>query len=63
MIRQGATTTVVHRNPHALSSHKCLMARGKLSITSSSDEGNSDDDCDGEGKPSLNELEHVVKFF
>jgi hypothetical protein len=40
------------------SSHKCLMARGKSSIPSSSD-----DECDGEVKPSLDELVHVVKFF
>jgi hypothetical protein len=37
------------------------MARGKISISSSSDE--SDDECDEEGKPSLDELAHVVKFF
>jgi hypothetical protein len=41
--------------------HKCLMARGKSSISSSSDD--SDDDCDGEGKASLDELAHVVQFF
>jgi hypothetical protein len=38
--------------------HKCLMARGKSSIPSSSD-----DACDGEGKSSLDELAHVVQFF
>ena len=31
------------------SSHKCLMARGKMSIPSSSDDSSSDDD--GEGNP------------
>jgi hypothetical protein len=40
------------------SSHKCLMARGKTSIPSSSD-----DECDDEGKPSIDELAHVVIFF
>jgi hypothetical protein len=43
------------------SSHKCHMARGNTSILSSSDD--SDDECDGEGKPSIDELVHVVKFF
>jgi FtsZ-binding cell division protein ZapB len=43
------------------SSHKSLMARGETSISSSSDD--SDDECDDEGKPSLYELAHVVKFF
>jgi hypothetical protein len=37
------------------------MARGKRSIPSSSDD--SDDECDGERKPSVDELVHVVKFF
>jgi predicted nucleic acid-binding Zn-ribbon protein len=37
------------------------MARGKSSIPSSSDE--SYDECDGEGKSSLDELVHAVKFF
>jgi hypothetical protein len=32
------------------SSHKCLMARGKMSIPSSSEDSTSDDE--GEGKPS-----------
>jgi hypothetical protein len=41
----------------SLSSNKCLMARGKTSIPSSSD------DSDDEGKPSLYELAHAVKFF
>jgi hypothetical protein len=39
-------------------SHKCLMARGKSSIPSSSD-----DDCDGEGKASLEELAQAVNFL
>jgi hypothetical protein len=42
------------------SSHKCLMARGKMSIPSSSDDSSSDDD--GEGKPSVDELAEAVKF-
>jgi hypothetical protein len=37
------------------------LARGKSSIPSSSDD--SDGDCDGEGKASLDELAHIVKFF
>jgi hypothetical protein len=37
------------------SSRKYLMARGKMSIPSSSDDSSSDDD-EGEGKPSLDEL-------
>jgi hypothetical protein len=37
------------------------MARGKMSIPSSSDKSNSDDE--GEGKPSIDELEEDVKFF
>jgi hypothetical protein len=37
------------------------MARGKTSIPSSSDD--SDNDCDSEGKPSVDKLAHVVKFF
>jgi hypothetical protein len=40
------------------SSHKCLMTRGKRSTPSSSD-----DECNGEGKPSVDELVHAVKFF
>jgi hypothetical protein len=43
------------------SSHKCLMARGKTSIPSSSDD--SSDDGEGEGKPSIEELAETVKFF
>jgi hypothetical protein len=43
------------------SSHKCLMARCKSSFPSSSDD--SDNECDVEGKPSLDELAHAVKFF
>jgi hypothetical protein len=38
------------------------MARGQMSIPSSSDDGSSDDDK-GEGKPSLDELAEVVNFF
>jgi hypothetical protein len=37
------------------------MARGKMSIPSSSDESSSDDE--GEGKPSVDELAEAVKFF
>jgi hypothetical protein len=37
------------------------MARGKMSIPSSSDDNSSDDE--GEGKPSLDELAEAVKFF
>jgi hypothetical protein len=43
------------------SSHKFLMARGKMSIPSSSDESSSDDE--GEGKPSVDELVEAVNFF
>jgi hypothetical protein len=43
------------------SSRKCLMARSKMSIPSSSDESSSDDE--GEGKPSVDELVEAVKFF
>ena len=43
------------------SSRKCLMARGKMSVPSSSDESSSDDE--GEGKPSVDELVEAVKFF
>jgi hypothetical protein len=43
------------------SSHKFLMPRGKTSITSSSDD--SDSECDDEGKPSIDKLAHVVMFF
>jgi FtsZ-binding cell division protein ZapB len=43
------------------SSHKCLMARGKMSIPSSSDDSSSDDE--GEGKPSIDELAEAVKNF
>jgi hypothetical protein len=52
------------RGPFSLqrSSHKCFMARGKMSIPSSSDDNSSDDD-EGEGKPSLDELAEAVKFF
>jgi hypothetical protein len=44
-----------HRSS-SCSSHKCLMARGKMSIPSSSDD-------EGEGKPSVDELAEAVKFF
>jgi uncharacterized protein YerC len=37
------------------------MARGKSNVVFSSDD--SDDGCDGEGKPSLDELAHAVQFF
>jgi hypothetical protein len=43
------------------SSRKCLMARGKMSILSSSDDRSSDDE--GEGKPSVDELAEAVKIF
>jgi hypothetical protein len=43
------------------SSRKCFMARGKMSIPSSSYESSSDDE--GEGKPSVDELEEAVNFF
>jgi FtsZ-binding cell division protein ZapB len=43
------------------SSHKCLMARGKMSIASSNDDSSSDDE--GEGKPYLDELAEAVNFF
>jgi hypothetical protein len=43
------------------SSHKCLMARGKMSILSSSDDSSSDDE--GKGNPSIDELAEAVKFF
>jgi hypothetical protein len=49
-----------HRSS-SCSSHKCLMARGKMSIPSSSDDSSSDNE--GEGKPSLDELAEAVKFF
>jgi FtsZ-binding cell division protein ZapB len=38
------------------------MARGKMSIPSSSDDSSSDDD-EGEGKPSLDELAKAIKCF
>jgi hypothetical protein len=43
------------------SSCKCLMARGKMSIPSSSDESSSDDE--GEEMPSVDELAEAIKFF
>jgi hypothetical protein len=53
-------THMHHSSSH--SSHKCLMARGKTCIPSSSDDSSSDD-CEGEGKPSLDELVDAVNFF
>jgi hypothetical protein len=55
--------TLSHRSSShsSWSSHKCLMARGKTSIPSSSDD--SDNECDGKGKPSVDELVHASKFF
>jgi hypothetical protein len=38
------------------------MARGKMSIRSSSDDSSSDDG-EGEGKPSLDELAEAINFF
>jgi hypothetical protein len=51
------------RNHHSSSwsSRKCLMARGKMSIPSSSDDSSSDDE--GEGKSSVDELAEAVIFF
>jgi flagellum-specific peptidoglycan hydrolase FlgJ len=43
------------------SSHKCLMARGKMNIPSSSDDSSSDDE--GEGKPSVDEFAEAVIFL
>jgi hypothetical protein len=43
------------------SSCKCLMARSKISIPSSSDDSSSDDQ--GEGKSSLDELAEAINFF
>jgi hypothetical protein len=37
------------------------MARGKMSIQSSSDNSSSDDE--GEGKPSVDELVEAIKFL
>jgi FtsZ-binding cell division protein ZapB len=37
------------------------MARGKMSIPSSSDDNSSDDE--GEGKPSIDEFVEAVNFF
>jgi hypothetical protein len=50
----------IHRSSSRLS-HKCLMARGKMSIPSSSDKSSSDDE--GEVKPSVDELAKAVNFF
>jgi hypothetical protein len=51
-----------HRSSSRLSrsSHKCLMARGKMSIASSSDDSGSDDE--GQGKPSVDDLVEAVNF-
>jgi hypothetical protein len=38
------------------------MARGKMSIPFSGDDSSSDN-CEGEGKPSLDELVEAIKFF
>jgi FtsZ-binding cell division protein ZapB len=43
------------------SSCKCHMAKGKMSIPSSSDDSSSD--AEGEGKPSIDDLAEAVKFF
>jgi hypothetical protein len=43
------------------SSRTCLIARGKMSIPSSSDESSSDDES--EGKPFVDELAEAVKLF
>jgi hypothetical protein len=43
------------------SSRRCLMARHKMSVPSSSDYSCSDDE--GEGKPSVDELAEAVKIF
>jgi hypothetical protein len=61
--REEPPRTRSHRSSScsSRSSHKCLMARGKMSIASSSDESSSDDE--GEGKPFLDELAEAVKFF
>jgi hypothetical protein len=44
------------------SSRKYLMATGKMSIPSSSDDSSSDNG-EGEGKPSLDQLAEAVKFW
>jgi hypothetical protein len=46
---------------HRSSSRKCLMVRCKMSIPTSSDDSSSDDE--GEGKPFVDELAEVIKFF
>jgi hypothetical protein len=43
------------------STRKCFMARGKMSIPSSSDDSGSDDE--GEGKPSVDELTEAIIFL
>jgi hypothetical protein len=52
--------TYNHRSS-SRSSCKCLLARGKMSIPSSSDDSSSDDK--GERKPSVDELAEAVKVF
>jgi hypothetical protein len=59
MIVQGLVATALH---HALHGHLTNALRQEVKqVSSSSDE--SDDECDEEGKPSLHELAHDVKFF
>jgi hypothetical protein len=55
------TWEVLSQRSHRTSSRKCLMARGKMSIPSSSDESGSDDESGG--KPSVDELAEAIKFF
>jgi hypothetical protein len=55
-------TRILRSSSHSSqSSHICLMSRHKTSIPSSSDD--SDSECDDKGKPSKDELVHVIKFF
>jgi hypothetical protein len=53
---EEAPRTHSHRSSSrsSRSSHKCLMARGKMSIPSSSDDSSSDNE--GERNPSIDEL-------
>jgi hypothetical protein len=62
-IEDETPTTCNHRSSShsSRSSRKCLMARGKMSIPSSSDDSSSDDE--GEGKHSVDELAEAVKNF
>jgi hypothetical protein len=57
----GITVSPRSSSRSSRSSRKCLMARGKMSIPSSSDDSSSDDE--GEGKPSVDELAEAVNFF